>query len=117
MMRSQRKRAVRLPRTSGERNLQIQIGPLLYREAVGSRPIQVGAYMIVFFVRYYVDDGIMVEMQSYRSGVRCLMASTSLASDHFRLFGERSSGDPPLLSARKNSSWDTQLEVLGWEIQ
>ena len=58
----------------------------------------------------------MVELQSYCSGVRCLMASASPASDHFRTIGERSSGDPPLPSARKVSSWDTRLEVFGWEI-
>ena len=35
------------------------------------------------------------------SNSRCLQASASLASDHFRLFGERSPGDPPLLASRK----------------
>ena len=68
------------------------------------------------FVRYYFDDRLMVEVQWYPSGIRCLTASASLASDHFRLFGERTSRDPPLLSAREASSWDTLLEVLGWEI-
>ena len=49
-------------------------------------------------------------------GVWCLLASASLASDHFRLFGNRRETDPPLLAARKVTSWDTKLEVLGWEI-
>ena len=68
------------------------------------------------FVRYYVDDGLTVEVQWYPSGIRCLMTSASLVSEHFRLFDERSARDPPLLSAQKVSSWDTRLEVLGWEI-
>ena len=68
------------------------------------------------FVRYYVDDSLMVEMKWYPSGIRCFIASSSLASDHFRLFGERSAREPPLLLARKVSSRDTRLEVLGWEI-
>ena len=55
----------------------------------------------IFFVRYYVDDDLMVEVQWCPSGIRCLMASASLASDHFRLFRERSARGPPLSSARK----------------
>ena len=69
-----------------------------------------------FFVRYYVDDGILVELQWWPDGRRCLRAVQSLASDHFRLLGERGVSDPPLLSARKTTNWDTQLEVLGWII-
>lgn len=35
----------------------------------------------------------------------------------FSMVGERRSArDPPLLSAREIFSWDTWLEVLGWEI-
>ena len=74
-----------------------------------------GGIAAIFFVRYYVVDGLMVKVQRYPSGIRCLMASASLASDHLRLFGERSARDPPLLSARKVPSWDTRLGVLGWE--
>ena len=48
MMRLERQRAVRLPRTSGLRNLQIQIGPLPYRTAVGFPTIQEGVYIINF---------------------------------------------------------------------
>ena len=40
----------------------------------------------------------------------------SLASDHFRLLGERGVSDPPLLSTSKITNWDTRLEVLGWII-
>ena len=43
-----------------------------------------------------------------------MRAVQSLASDHFRLLGERGASDPPLLSAGKNTNWDTCLEVLGW---
>ena len=69
-----------------------------------------------FFVRYYVDDGILVEVQWWPDGRRCLRAVQSLASDHFRLLGERGVSDPPLLSTSKITDWDTRLEVLGWII-
>ena len=36
-----------------------------------------------FFVRYYVDDGILVELQWWPDGRRCLRAVQSLASDYF----------------------------------
>ena len=67
-----------------------------------------------FFVRYYADDGILVEVQWWPDGRRCLPAVQSLASDHFRLLGERGVSDPPLLSAGKITNFDTRLEVLGW---
>ena len=67
-----------------------------------------------FFVRYYVDDGTLVEVQWWPDGRRFLRAVQSLASDHFRLLGERGVFDPPLLSAKTITDWDTQLEVLGW---
>ena len=70
-----------------------------------------GSYI---FVRYYVDDGILVEVQWWPHGRRCLRAVQSLSSDHFRLLGVRGASDPPLLSARKITDWDTRLEVLGW---
>ena len=54
-----------------------------------------------FFVRYYVDDGILVELQWWPDGRRCQRAVQSLASDHFRLLGESGASDPPLLSNRK----------------
>ena len=69
-----------------------------------------------FFVEYYVDDGILVERQHFANGARCLAASASLAWDHFRLFGERHAGDPPLLSSSKVSPGNKQVAVLGWEI-
>ena len=69
-----------------------------------------------FFARYYVDDGILVELQWWPDGRRCLRAVQSLAPDHFRLLVEGGVSDPPLLSARKITDWDTQLEVLRWII-
>ena len=53
-------------------------------------------------VRYYVDDGLMVEVQWFNSGIRYLTASPSLASDRFRWFGKRSSRNTLLLSAQKS---------------
>ena len=69
-----------------------------------------------FYSAYYVDDGLLCEVQHYVDGRRCLRSSGTLASDHYRLFGGRRANEPPILSARKVSSWDTQLEVLGWDI-
>ena len=67
-----------------------------------------------FFVRYYVDDGILVEVQWWPDGRHCMRTVQSLASDHFRLLGVRGAYDPSLLSASKVTNWDTRLEVLGW---
>ena len=69
-----------------------------------------------FWARSYVDDTIGVEPLVCARGSRCLRASASLASDHFRLFGSRLPTDPPLLAPAKVSSWSTSLDVLGWTI-
>ena len=69
-----------------------------------------------YFVRYYVDGGILVEAQWWPNGRRCRHASAPLASDRCRLFGERSAGDPILLFPHRISQWDTGLRVLGWDI-
>ena len=66
-----------------------------------------------FFVRYYVNDGILVEVQLWPDGRRCMRAVQSLVSDHFRLLDDRGASVPPLLSAGKIMNWDTRLEVLG----
>ena len=63
---------------------------------------------------YYVDDGILVEVQWWPDGRRCMRAVQSLASDHFHFLGARGASDPPLLSASKIINWDTRLEVLSW---
>ena len=67
-------------------------------------------------MRFYVDDRVSVEVQWYPSDDRCFCALASLASNHFRLFGDHAPSDPPLFSKHKITDWDTQLEVLGWEI-
>lgn len=64
--------------------------------------------------RYFLDDAMMAEIQHFRDGKRCLLSSGALASDHYRLFGAREPDDPPMLAAKKVSSWHTRLEVLGW---
>ena len=71
----------------------------------------------IFFVRHYVDDGILVEVQWFRDGRRCMRALRSLASDHFQLLGERGPDVLPLFSARKITNWKSRLEVLGWIIR
>ena len=58
-----------------------------------------------------------MEVQWWSDGRRCRRASASLASDHYRLFGVRSSRYPALLFfPHKISLWDTRLCVLGWDI-
>lgn len=70
-----------------------------------------------FFVKFYVDNGILVEVVWTSDGARCKFASASCASDHFCVFGDRGPGDPPLLSPHKLFSWQSRLCVLGWEIE
>ena len=65
-------------------------------------------------MRYYVYDGIVVEVLWWPDGRRCMRAVQSLASDHFRLLDVLGASDSPLLSASKITNWDTRLEVLGW---
>ena len=72
-----------------------------------------GTSEVVFFVRYYVVDGILVEVQWWPDGRRFLRAVQPLESDHFRLLGVRGASNSPLLSASKITSWDTCFEVLG----
>ena len=67
-----------------------------------------------FFVRYYVDDGVLIEVRFFEDGRRCLKAIQSIASDHFRLLGVRGPSDPPLLAKSKLTDFSTRLEVLGW---
>lgn len=47
-------------------------------------------------------------------GRRRLRAVQSLATDHFRLLGDRGASDPPLISPTKVTNFETRLEVLGW---
>lgn len=64
-----------------------------------------------------MDDAVLVEaIPESGNSIRCLQVSASLACDHFRVFGDPSSGDPPLLASRKVSSWHSRLEVLGWDL-
>ena len=67
-----------------------------------------------FFVRYYVDDGVLVEAKFFRDSRRCRRAVKSLASEHFRLLGTRGPNDPALLSKENITDFSTRLEVLGW---
>lgn len=63
-------------------------GCVLSRESGGRRNDS-------FFIGFYVDDGIRVEIQWFPNGDRCKRASESCASDHFRLLGERGEKTPP----------------------
>ena len=67
-----------------------------------------------FFLKFYVDDGILVEVRFFQHGGRLQLAMKSLASDCFRLFGPRGPRDPSLLEAHNIVGGKTRLEVLGW---
>ena len=52
-------------------------------------------------VLFYMDDAVLIEaITKSGSSSRCLQASAGLASDHFRLCGELSPGQPRLLASR-----------------
>ena len=65
-------------------------------------------------MRYFVHDGILVGVQWWPDGRRCMRAMQSLASDHFGLLGVRGASDYSLLPASKITNWNTRLEVIGW---
>ena len=48
-----------------------------------------------FFVRFYVDDGILVEVRFFQDGRRLRRAIESLPPDQLRLLGPRGSPPPP----------------------
>ena len=66
------------------------------------------------FVRYYVYDGIFVEVQWWPDDHRCMRAVQSLASDLVRSLAVRGASDPGLLPASKITNWDTLLDMLSW---
>lgn len=71
-----------------------------------------GGFLDPLWVSTFVDDALFVEMEHR---LRCLLASQSFASDSFRLFGTRNDGEPPLFAADKVTSWDTRMNMLGWD--
>ena len=89
-------RTLNSPRSGG-------FGSLLSRVMVGPFLVQGGNTENNLFVSYYADDGILIELQWWPDGRRCLRAVQSLASDRCRLLGERGVSDPPLLSAKKST--------------
>lgn len=83
-------------------------------------PGQGGGIRDEFFARTFVDDALFVEAETHLdrhlAGRRCIKASQSYASDCHRVLGSRVSGEPPLLSRDKITSWDTRMDMLGWTI-
>ena len=77
-------------------------------------PVSGGDASDPFFVRFYVDDGILVKVRFFQGGRRLRRAIESLASDPFRLLGPRGPRDLPLLEAHTILGWSTRLEVLDW---
>ena len=67
-----------------------------------------------FWCGTYSDDTTCVAV--HWSDEHCLLASRSLAADHFRLLWASGPTDPPVLAQHKVTSWSTSQCVLGWEI-
>ena len=65
-------------------------------------------------MRFYVDDGILIEVRFFQDGRRLQRTTESLASDYFRLLGPHGPRDPQRLKAHKILGWSTSSEVLGW---
>ena len=65
-------------------------------------------------MRFYVDDGVLVEVRFFQDERRLRRAIESLTLDHFLLLAHRGPRDPSLLEAHKRLEWSTCLEVLGW---
>ena len=68
------------------------------------------------WARTYVDDALFVELESFLKRRRCLRATRSFASDSFRLFSCRNTGELPLFAREKTTSWETRMIMLGWTI-
>ena len=81
------------------------------------RPAEGGGAYDPAFVVFFMGDAILVEVQWEERGGRCLDFSRSLASIHFEAMGERRGGEEPLLSHKKVTSWETQQEMLGYDIE
>ena len=69
-----------------------------------------------FFVRYHVDDGLLLEGRFCSDGRRCSRAMQSIGSDYFRLLDSRDQNKPPLLAPKRVTNFETRLEMLGWII-
>ena len=67
-----------------------------------------------FFVRCYIDGGILVKVCFFQDGRRFRRAVDSFVLDHFRMLGPRSPRDPPLWEAHTILGSSTRLKVLGW---
>lgn len=69
-----------------------------------------------FFVRYYADDAMLVEIVQWLGYRQSLRAAQSLALDHFRLLGERGNQAPPVVVRTEVSDWNSSVEVLEWTL-
>ena len=60
------------------------------------------------------DGALIEECSFFFDGWRWSGAVQSIASDHFRLLGSGGPNDPPLLSKKNFTNFETRLEALGW---
>ena len=69
-----------------------------------------------FFTAVYVDDYLQVRVQHSDHDTTALIASSSLGSNHVRLFGPGEVGVTPILVPKKSTDWDTTIDALGFTI-
>ena len=64
----------------------------------------------------YVDNYLLIRVQHSDDDRSALIASSSLASDHVRLFGPGEDGVTLILAPKKSTDWDTTIDALGFTI-
>lgn len=69
-----------------------------------------------FFAAVYVYDFLLEKVQYSPADQFALVAFSSLASDHVRLFCPGEEGGTPILAPKKSTDWNTTKEVLGFPI-
>ena len=75
-----------------------------------------GVKFDAFFTTVYVDDYLLTRVQHSDDDRSALIASSSLASDHVRLFGPGEDGVTLILAPKKSTDWDTTIDALGFTI-
>ena len=69
-----------------------------------------------FFTTVYVEDYLLIRVQHSDDDRSALIASSSLASHHVRLFGPGDDGVTPILVPKKSTDWDTTIDALCFTI-
>ena len=89
--------------------------PTQIPHAVKVTALQKGGPNEPFFTSVYVDL-IMASVQVDSFDQTALVASSSLASDHVRLFGSGEKDEVPILAPNKSTEWNSIVDALGFTI-